>query len=129
VKAAAAIKKAEDQFSLQAAVDEAKKQAQIVTVTNTVTKEVPKYVPIGSKCPVTIGLLRVLDAAVLGVDPAQLPLGPGQSDESCADVDARTLALNIVANYGACQANAQQLTSLQAWVRGIIEASKPAGKK
>src|SRR5262245_3197586 len=62
VKAAAAIQKAEDQVSLQAAVDEARKQAQIVTVTNTVTKEVPKYVPIGSKCPVTIGLLRVLDA-------------------------------------------------------------------
>ena len=112
-------------MSLKVAVDEAKAQQQIATKTEIVVKEVPKYVPVASKCAVTIGFLRVLDAAVHGVDPANLPLPAGKSDESCADLDARALAVAVVRNYrDVCQANAQQLTSLQVWVRGIQEASK-----
>lgn len=129
VKAATAIQKAEDAVSLQAAVAEAASQQKIVTQTEIVTKEVPKYVPVASKCAVTVGFLRVLDAAVLGGSPADLPLAAGQSDESCATVDARTLALNIIANYGACKANAQQLTSLQAWAAAIGKVTKDAAAK
>lgn len=118
------IQRAQDDVSLQAAVDEAASQQKIVTQTQIITKEVPIHVPAASKCPVTVGFLRVLDAAVLGSAAADLPLAAGQSDESCATTDARTLALNITANYSACRANAEQLGGLQSWVTGIIAASK-----
>jgi hypothetical protein len=113
-------------IDLKAAVEEAQKQIEIVTVTHTITKEIPIHVPLASKCAVTVGFLRVLDAAVHGVTPAGLPLAAGQSDDSCAATDPRTLALNIVQNYRTCEANAQQLTSLQAWVTDTIKASKAA---
>lgn len=118
--------KAQNDIDKTAAVSEAKAQTRIVEVTHTIREKVPVYVPTTTRCPVTAGFVRVLDAAVLGVSPADIPLAAGQSDDSCAAVDPRTLALNIVANYGACQANAQQLTSLQGWVTATIRASKGA---
>lgn len=124
VEAARKIQKAQDEVSLKAAVAEAKAQQQIVTKTETVVREVPKYVPVASKCAVTVGFLRVLDAAILGRSPADLPLPAGKSNDSCADLDAPTVAARLVANLGTCQANAQQLNGLQDWVRKIGEASK-----
>lgn len=125
VRRALELQQAQAAIDLKAAVDEARAQREIVTVTETITKEIPVHVPVASKCPVTVGFVRVLDAAVLGVAPGSLSLPAGKSDESCADVDPRTLALNITANYRAvCEANAQQLTNLQAWVRATIAASK-----
>lgn len=118
------IQAAEDAVSLKSAVDEAKAQQQIQTKTETVIKEVTKYVPVASKCAVTLGFLRVLDASIQGVDPASLPLPAGKSNDSCAELDAPTVATRIIANFSTCQANAQQLTSLQDWVRKIQEASK-----
>ena len=116
-------------IDLTAAVDEARAQTEIVTVTHTITKEIPVHVPVASKCAVTLGFIRVLDAAIHGVSPASLPLPAGQLDESCAGADPRTLALNIVENYRTAAANAQQLTALQAWVRATIEASKAPVRK
>jgi hypothetical protein len=129
VEAARKIQAAEDAVSLKSAVEEAKAQQQIVTRTETIVKEVPKYVPVASKCPVTVGFIRVLDAAVLGVSPADLPLPAGKSNDSCADIDAPAVATRIIANYsGVCEANARQLTSLQEWVRKIGEASRTGFK-
>lgn len=118
------VQAAQDKVSLDAAVAEASAQANVVARTNTVTQEVIRYVPIASKCAVSVGFVRVLNAAVLGVSTADVPGPAGKSDDACADADARTLALNIVANYGACNANAEQLGALQGWVRSTIAASK-----
>ncbi len=128
VELALARQKAQNEVDKNAAVNEAKAQNKIVEVTHTIREKVPVYVPTATKCAVTVGFVRVLDAAVLGVSPGDIPLAAGQSDDSCAAVDPRTLALNIVANYGACHANAQQLTSLQGWVTATIKASKDAAR-
>ena len=123
VEAAKAEQARMDAVSLDRAVKEAQAQQQIVVRTNTITKEVPVHVPLTSSCAVTVGFLRVLDAAVLGIPAEQLPLPAGQSDGSCAATDARSLASAVVTNYvGTCQANAEQLTQLQAWVRDIANA-------
>lgn len=129
VRVALERQKLQNEVDKVAAVGEAKAQIRIVEVTHTITEKVPTYVPVSTKCPVTAGFIRVLDAAVLGVSPGDIPLPAGQSDDSCAAVDPRTLALNIVANYGACTANAQQLTSLQGWVAATTAASKKAGAR
>lgn len=68
---------------------------------------------------ITYGLLRVLDAAVYGSDPASLNLPAGKSDGSCSGVDAPTLARIVVGNYGKYKLTAQQLTELQAYVRSL----------
>jgi hypothetical protein len=126
VNLAKQIQAAEDKVSLDAAVAEAKAQQQIVTKTITLTREVPIHVPLSSKCPVTVGFVRLLNAAILGQSTADLSYAPGKSDDACAPVDARALADNLLVNFAAANGNAEQLTALQAWVKNIIEASKGA---
>lgn len=118
---------AEDKVSLDAAVKEAAAQQQIMTVTNTVIREIPSHVPLASKCAVTVGFVRVLNAIILGGGTADLSYSPGQSDDACAATDPRTLALNIAANYTAALRNAEQLTALQSWVREqqAVRTAKP----
>jgi hypothetical protein len=124
VNQAKVIQAAEDKVSLDAAVAEATAQQQIVTQTVTLTKEVPIHVPFSSKCAVTVGFVRLLNAAVLGRSTADLSYASGQPDDACAPVDARTLAAVILTNYAAASGNAEQLTALQAWVTQIVAASK-----
>lgn len=128
VNEAKIIQAAEDKVSLDAAVAEATAQQQIVTQTVTLTKEVPIHVPFSSKCAVTVGFVRLLNAAVLGRSTADLSYASGQSDDACAPVDARTLAASILVNYAASSANAEQLTALQAWITKTIAASKGGTK-
>lgn len=91
------------------------KQGEITTRTIINLKEVTRYVHetkiVGC---ITYGFVRVLDAQVHGVSPADLPLPAGLTDDACAPVDAVALANSIVANYGAAKANAEQLNSLAA---------------
>lgn len=115
----------EDQVSLNAAVNEAKAQQQIVTVTNTIVKEVPSHVPLSTKCPVTVGFVRVLNDTIFqGTGTTGPTYASGQSDDACAGTDPRSLAVNIVGNYGAALANAEQLTALQKWVQDTLDARK-----
>lgn len=124
----AAVQLAQDMISLDAAVAEAAAQQKIVTVTNVVTKEVVVHVPINTKCAVSVGFVRVLNAIILGSGPTDLSYAPGQPDDACAPIDPRALAGYVLTNYGAALGNAQQLTSLQKWVTDVIAASKPKGK-
>lgn len=122
VEQAKAVQAAEDKVSLDAAVAEAAAQQKIVTVTQTITKEVVRHVKDHSDC-ITYGLVRVLDAGVYGADPDSLPLPAGKSDDACAPVTASSLATAILNNYGLARANAEQLNALEAWVKATIHAS------
>lgn len=110
---AAADQKAIDSAITAAAVADAEGQVRIVTRTTTLKEKVPVYVKDNSTC-ITVGLIRVLDAAALGVDPETLDLRSGESNESCADISAVTLAQSVNGNYGLCHANAEQLNNLAA---------------
>lgn len=61
---------------------------------------------------ITYGLVRVLDAAVLGSVAERLRLPSGQSDDSCAPITAVDLAESVASNYGTARLNAQQLDGL-----------------
>lgn len=108
-----------DAHNTTAAVKDAQVQQQIVTKTVTLTREVPVYVHDKIACPsgVTVGFIRVLVAAERGVDPASLSLPAGVTDDTCAADAQSDLAAQIVADFGAANANAQQLNDLIAAVK------------
>lgn len=128
VSLAAQSQKAQDTVALTAAVSEAKAQAQIVTKTITLTKEVPRYVTVRQDAIVCIpvGLARVLRAAAAGSDPSAVELAPGQSDDACSDLTASEVAGWFSGYAGASQANAEQLTALQAWIVANHQAQENA---
>ena len=113
---------------------EAVAQAAIVVKTRTITKEITRYVP--SKAPVsgvpciTVGMLRVHDAAVAGVDPGDILPPAGSADAACSTVAPSDFMAGVVANYGVAAANAEQLNALEADVtaraNAVAAASGPA---
>lgn len=97
-------------------------QTKIVDHTVTLIKEVPKYVTVqqDARSCVSYGLVRLLDAASSGRDPADLELPAGQSNDACAPVEASALAASVVENYGIARQNAAQLDGLIADTRARL---------
>ena len=98
----------------------AEAQERVRVVYRTITRKVPVHVTpdVDRRYPLPCGLVRVLDAAAAGVDPARVSCGPGVADDAPSDVTASEAAANIAGNYGDATANAEQLRALQDWVRG-----------
>lgn len=114
-----------DQVAISSAATQGIAQEKILIQTVTLTKEIPIYVPDNSTC-ITVGLVRVLDAAAAGADPAALDLAAGESNETCAGFGWHALAESITGNYGRARQDAAQLTGLQEYVREIqSELAKP----
>ena len=106
-------KKADDKREAVAPVVEAAHQkalAKIVTVTQTIIKEVPIYVK-ATDCAMPGGFRVLHDAAAHGTvpDPARIA--------DAASAPAADVASTGASNYGTCHETAQRLTDLQAWVR------------
>lgn len=101
-----------------AAAKDATAQAEIRYVTRTIVKEVPTYVSpaTDARFPLPVGLVRVHDAAAIGIDPARLSDPAGLADDQASDVEASEAASAIAGNYGECRATATRLTELQDWV-------------
>lgn len=100
-------------------------QVKIVTRTRTLLQKVPVYVTTSTPC-IPWSVLRLHDAAVLGVDPSALPLPAGQSPNACSDVSTSAFVDTIIANYRAAQQNAQQLDDLIADANAREKAVAPA---
>lgn len=81
----------------------------IAVVTETITKEVPTYVPTDS-CALPGGWRLLHDAAASSEvpDPARI----ADAEPVPADIAANT----VIANYGACNQTAANLKGLQQWV-------------
>lgn len=122
VSAAAAQQKQLDVAATTAAVADAQAQAALVTRAAALTQEIPAHVtpaqdqaaaaPGARPGCVSYGLVRLLDAATLGVPAASLALPAGESDDACAPVEPSALASSVAANYGVAEQNAQQLNDL-----------------
>jgi hypothetical protein len=130
IAAAAAIRGSQDQANLDAALAEAKAQAAITARTQIVTREITIHVPEIQPC-IPYGLVRLLDAAARGSDPADAPIAPGQSDDSCAPISWRAFAQDLASDYGIGRANAEQLNALEADIRALVAAAneKPGDDK
>lgn len=121
---AAVVRRGQDAIKLNAGLRFAKLEVKLVKETETLIREIPTYVTEIRGC-VTYGLVRVLDASVLGVDPATLQLPPGQSNDSCAPVTNVDLANNIARNYGEAKLNAGQLDELIDAVQKQVALAPP----
>lgn len=108
------------------AASDTEAQAKIVTVTRIIHEKVPVYVTARTPC-IPWSVVRVHDAAVLGVDPSTLQAPPGATDDACSDVTPRAFVDDIVDNYAAARANAQQLADLEADAARREVAVQPAG--
>ena len=113
----AAIQQENDNRAIAAASAEAAGQASRVAELQQELDGVQKHVSTKAIPCVSFGLVRVLDAAVLGVSPDALTLPPGKSDDTCSPITATELASSIVSNYGAALGNAEQLAALQNLLR------------
>lgn len=75
------------------------RKVEIRTVTHTLTKEVPVYVPVQSDlaCTVPVGFVRLHDAAAHG---STLPAAPDGPVETPSGVPLSAVAETVAANYG-----------------------------
>lgn len=105
-----------DAIALKAAMQEAVAQQKVVVQTITLTHEVPKYVATVAACPTT-GFMHIYQAALLGSAADQVSGASSHTNDDPPGITTPQLAENIVTNYGACRANAEQLKALQDWVR------------
>jgi hypothetical protein len=103
--------------SHDAGVAEAKAQETIRYVTRDAKEKVQTYVPpaADAACTVPLGFVRLHDASARGVSP--VPLAPGESYDAPSGLKLSAVVTTIIDNYGAAQANSEQLSALQAWVR------------
>lgn len=98
------------------------KQTEIRTRTEYLTREVVRYVPIDpARASLPVGLVRVHDAAALGLPVASDP--SGRADGEPSGIDDVALAETVVGNYGACHANAEALRGWQEWWQRV--SAKP----
>ena len=82
---------------------------------DTIIKEVPVYVPAeaDSACVLYRGFVRLHDAAAAG----RIPPAAGVADALPAGIALSAVAGTVANNYQRCRENAEQLKSLQEWVK------------
>jgi len=81
-----------------------------------IIKEVPKYITTvdDSKCAVPTGFVRVHDRGATGTEVSGTT---GGSNEGPSEVKISTVATTVVDNYTTYYEVAEQLKSLQAWIK------------
>lgn len=103
--------------SRDAGVAEAKAQETIRYIYRDAKEKVQTYVPpaADAACTVPVGFVRLHDAGARSMSP--VPLAPGESYDAPSGLKLSAVVTTILDNYGAANANAEQLSVLQEWVR------------
>lgn len=97
------------------------KQREITKATQARLNEVQKYIK--SHGCVTIGTIRLYNAAISGRSAAEVPIPSGKSDESCSRFGADEFARSIIKNIGIAKSNAQQLNDLEQSIKELNKAT------
>lgn len=107
-----------DKITHDADVKYATEHQRAVTVTEYITREVPKIVTleIDRKFAVPCGLVRVWDAAALSTSPSTLSYPAGGADDQACPITASTLAETGVFVIRKYIETSGQLVALQDWV-------------
>lgn len=93
------------------------RDAKVVTVTQTIEKEIVRYVPLAADVVLPVGFVMLHDAAALGA----VPKPPEGVDVAAPGIAASVAIKGVVGNYGSCHRTALQLEGLQAWVRAQFQ--------
>jgi hypothetical protein len=93
----------------------------IKSKTQTIIKEVPKYVTIqaDADCIINAGFVRLHNHAATST----IPDGARDTDAAPSGVALSTVAETVAGNYGTCHENAEQLRALQSWVLAMSAAN------
>lgn len=88
----------------------------------TLIRKVPVYVTAhdDAACTIPLGFVRLHDAAATGT---ALPNSAGAADAQPSGLALSAVAGSVVDNYTTCRGVANQLTSLQEWVRANSDAA------
>jgi hypothetical protein len=110
------------------AVKDRAAEDRIGAATGTLIRDIPDHVTPASdlRFPLPVGLVRVHDAAALGLDLSAVPDPAGQPDDAASGVAASAAASVIAANYGDCRVEAERLSNLQDWITAEMKASNGA---
>ena len=116
----------QQQAQAQAQIRQAEATVQVVTQYvdriqvvrekgDTLIQEIPVYVPVQADavCTVHRGFVSLHDAAAAG----ELPTAPGDADAPAEGLALSAVATTVVTNYQTCHENAEQLKTLQDWIR------------
>jgi hypothetical protein len=95
------------------------KKGAVQVVTQTVEKEVVRYVPESHDPVLPFGWRMLHDAAASGA----LPETTYGIDVAARDIKASAAARAVIGNYGTCHENALQLQALQDWIRKMYETT------
>lgn len=93
-----------------------------------IVREVPIYITKESdaKCSIPLGFVRAHDSAARGEKVSE---AAGASNERATDLKLSEATETITGNYGTCNQIAQQLRSLQEWIREQERTfNKPSNK-
>lgn len=101
--------------------------AKLAAKKATTKQEIPTHVTpqAVAACPLTLGTLWVLDNAA---SEALLPAPSGGLNDASSPTKLDALTEVVAGNYNDCQANAEQLKRLQAYVRTTQEKMEPTEK-
>ena len=69
--------------------------------------------------PVPCGLVRLHDAAALGLGPGEVAACAGQPDDAVAEIRASRFAAVVAANYGRCLGEAERVRQWQRWYEDL----------
>jgi hypothetical protein len=107
-------------------VELARRSTLIREHTATLIREVPAHVDAqsDSRFPMPTGLVRLHDAAALGLELSAVPDPAGRADGEASDVAASALASVIAENYGGCREDQARLVAWQSWADSQVEASR-----
>lgn len=89
------------------------------TVTETIEKEVVRYVPSVADSMLPLGWRLLHDAGAAGA----VPQAPAGADVAAPSVTASAAAATVIGNYGAAHLCRVQLEELQDWVRVMYETT------
>lgn len=118
--AAVKIIEKQDRISERVVIQYRDRIHEVQTAADTVTREIPVYVPPAADPLLPLGwrLLHDASAAARAVSPPA-----GGADVATPDARASEALTAVSHNYAACNANAVQLKELQGWVRSQYETT------
>lgn len=98
-------------------------KVEVRTVTQTLTREVVRYVPAAAdaQCVVPVGFVRLHDAAATGLLP-QASDPASQPADAPSGVALSAVGATVAENYGGCREDREALKGWQAWYAGVSPA-------
>jgi hypothetical protein len=122
-KAAAEVKVVQAEKTVEVVTKYVDRVREVKVQGETITKEVPVYVPVqaDAQCIINHGFVRLHDSAASGVNPG----APGNADAAPSGIALSTVAETVTINYNIARQNAEQLKALQEWVKAIHGTQVP----